>query len=396
MFRFAQNSHPSLKNAFNKINNCSRGQGSLYHQSNRPRKISEFNILTLKSACTTDCVPLVVAASSIRSFSTFNGVSNNEHNNNGKKRNFKSYRNPNESFYNFREERTMLSGGKPTLVGSILGIAWKIITFPLKIISLATMGVVFFIGRLVLSKVLKKDLKQMELMFTRMTLKDATPLKTFYRADSSMASPPRFMDPFTQQYIEVDPILEKCLRFVDNDHVVYERLKAETIKQSGMKDSFSVTLMDAKEKTDRDLNPESTAKLCFLNSSYLKLLTDVKMANAQSTPEGLIRRVPLFIMKKLSEKEAKEVNTFEPSNETPIHNEHIEGYKFVFVAHLDIYASYVNGQWQDFQKIEIVVEDQGTEESEVLLTFEDLSMSEHESTSSSSGRIMDAEFEEKK
>ncbi|KAF0982295.1 hypothetical protein FDP41_011225 [Naegleria fowleri] len=336
-------------------------------------------------------------SSSTRSFSTFNGITNIENNSSsGKKRNFKSYRQPNSESYYFREERTLLSGEKPTLVGRVLGVAWKIITFPLKIISFATMGVLFFIGRLVLSKVLKKDLKQMELMFTRMTLKDAAPLKSFYRMDNSTAPTPTFMDPLTQQYIEVDPILEKCLKFVDNDHLVYDRLKTETVKHSGMKDSLNVTLMDAKEKTDRDMNPEAIGKLCFRNSTFLKLLTDVKMINAQSTPEGLVRDVPLFVMKKLTEKEEAEFKNYEQKDETPTHNEHIAGYKFVFVAQMHIYATYVNGQWQDFQKIDIVVQDEVEEQEEVLMTFDDLSTSEYVSTSSSSTRIMDAEFEEKK
>ena len=289
--------------------------------------------------------------------------------------------------------------GKKTFLGTLGSIAWKIITIPFKVVGAILMFFVFVIGRFVLGKVFKKNMKQMEMMLAKMTLRNARPLSEYYRFDKFSGAAPLFRpDPMFQEGVEVDPVLEDCLNFVDNDQLVYELLKDESIKHTdSIRESFNISVQDSKEKVEK--NGVEDAKISFKQSNFLKLLIDPGMINTkQTSPTLMVRTVPVFIMKKMTDKEIEQAKVLKQMEQMKnIDNEYLDEFKLVLPVYLDIHATYYNGQWKGFKKLDILVGEpnQESEEKQLIISFDDLASSNQSSSSTNMG-IMDADFVEKK
>ncbi|EFC44824.1 predicted protein [Naegleria gruberi] len=308
------------------------------------------------------------------------------------KRNFKHYRNPSGHGFDgpFLPE-------KRTLVGTLVSLVWKIITLPFKIVGSILMFGALFVGKMIF----RRKLKEMEQMMTRTTLRNVKSLNTLYRNDKFTEGQIFFRDMMTGQPSLVDEVLEDCLNFMDNNQLVYERLKEEAIKRSdSMKESFSISLHDSKEKVERD-NGESN-KMCFSNSKFIRLVTDPQMISTRQVSGAgntMIRRVPIFIMVKMSEKEIEQLKNAKPEpmlgmtlNED---NEILKEYKLSLPLYLDIHATYEYGEWKQFKKLDILTtEKEELDGGEILISFDELSS--NDSGTSMNVGIMDAEFVEKK
>ena len=313
---------------------------------------------------------------------------------------FEEFMRANSNFKQQQYRRPMdenLIGGRRTLLGTLGTLVWKIVTLPFKIATSILMFGLFFIGKMFF----KRKIKEMEMMMARTTLRNVKPLNTLYRNDKFTQGQVFFQDVMTGQPIIVDEVLEDCLNFMDNNQLVYERLKEEAIKKSdSLKESFSISLHDSKEKVARD-NGEVT-KMCFNNSKFVRLVIDPLMMSArQEGPSVMVRRVPVFIMVKMSDKEIEQMKKAKPNPILGMNpemfnddNEILKEYKLNCPLYLDIHATYIHGEWREFKKLDVLMTGNQNEEGELLISFDELSSNEG-STFVNSG-IMDAEFVEKK
>ncbi|KAL9658093.1 hypothetical protein ABK040_013007 [Willaertia magna] len=309
-----------------------------------------------------------------------------------KKNDFRPGMSPEEFFKNFEEQfkqERFISGSTSSsnrmITNPFLRFIIGLITLPFKIIG-GIIKIISFIR-------FYRGIKGYNDVFSKMLIKDAIPISELYRV-KEVDNPPTYFSRMEGQQVEIDSMLEKCLKVIDNDPVIYEKLvdisfaSDSNVISNVMKESWEYA--DRKSKMERG---ENTKTHSFKDSISYKILVNLdQLQAARSSNNMYVRQIPIHIAREMRDKEKEKINELKKKVQSTLgaefeESEATKNLKPIVDLTLAVYSMYEpRGGWTNFQKFEIV------ENDEVILSFDDL---ETVIEGAATSEILDADFKEK-